>query len=146
MRFLQVNKKAVVMMVTRYLSLCNYLWLLGYSQEKQVLHNYCVIPSNPELKLPSHPSNFTEYCSQRWRLSVATLTSQCCLFAFSNIWLLFFNIKLSQLNNCCDFCFFELDYCNREERQYGHLSSMQIPSHLSSVKEGVTMQLNHMHS
>ena len=31
------------------------------------------------------------------------------------------------------------DYCNREERRYGHLSSMQTPSPLSSVKEELTM-------
>ena len=87
--FLQVNKKLFWWWLPDIYHYAIISGFLGYSQEKQVLHNYYVTPKETsELKLPSHPSNFTKYHSQRWKLLpvvTISLIFQCYLFAFSVI-------------------------------------------------------------
>ena len=72
--------------ITMQLSLA--FWVILKRNKYYTIIN-CVTPKETsELKLPSHPSNFTTYHSQRWKLPpvvTISLIFQCYLFAFSVI-------------------------------------------------------------
>lgn len=71
-------------MVTRYLSLCNYLCLLGYSPRETSTTQLCYPEANSRIKTAKSPSKFhsTVHRKVENNFPVATLTSQYCLLPY----------------------------------------------------------------